>query len=140
MGTEEKASKTILVVDDHRDMVLATRMYLESQGYDVLEAYDGIQALDVLEASMPDLVVMDVMMPRLDGWGALKLIRKDERFKNIPVMMLTALSDPTSLMTGLSLDATWYYTKPITDFADFGLVVGRILAGLEAPPEAMQDW
>jgi adenylate cyclase len=140
MTSTEGTPTTVLVVDDHRDMVLATRIFLESQGYAVLEAYDGIQALDILENVTPDLVVLDVMMPRLDGWGALRRIRSDARLKSIPVMMLTALNDPNSIITGLDLDATWYYTKPITDFSDFGLVVTRIIGGLEPPPEPMQDW
>ena len=137
-GADE--GKIILVVDDHRDMVLATRIFLELHGYEILEAYDGVQALDVLASSKPDLVILDVMMPRMDGWAALRAIRADERFKALPVMMLTALSDPRSIVTGLDLDATWYYTKPVTDWADFGLVVSRILEGLEPPAGPLEDW
>jgi DNA-binding response OmpR family regulator len=121
-------------------MVLATRIFLELRGYEILEAYDGVQALDVLSDATPDLVILDVMMPRMDGWAALRAIRADERFKGLPVMMLTALNDPRSIVTGLDLDATWYYTKPVTDWADFGLVVGRILEGLEPPAGPLEDW
>ena len=122
--------KRILIVDDHRDTLLATRIFLESEGYDVLEAYDGVQALEVLKVTIPDLIVLDVIMPRLDGWAALERIQADDRLKNIPVIMLTALGDPTNIRTGIDLGCTWYYTKPITNYADFALIVRRIIEGL----------
>ena len=125
--------KTILVVDDYRDFVLATRLLLESEGYEVMEAYDGEQALAVLEEVQPDLIILDVMMPRLDGWATLAQIQADDRLKNIPVIMLTALREPVNVKTGIDLGCTWYYTKPVTDYSDFALVIGRILAGTEPP-------
>lgn len=140
MTRQSGERRTILLVDDHRDTVLATRIFLESEGYEVMEAYDGIQALEILKTSQPDLVILDVIMPRLDGWGALEKMQADERLRNIPVIMLTALGDPAHMRTGIDRGCTWYYTKPITNYADFSLVVRRILEGLEPPPEKIEEW
>jgi CheY-like chemotaxis protein len=137
MANTETERHTILVVDDQRDMVLAIRLFLEGEGHEVWEAYDGLQALEVLESKRPDLVVLDVMMPRLDGWETLKRMQEDDSLANIPVLMLTALRDAGHVAQGIDLGCTWYYTKPITDFSDFGLVIGRILSGLEPPPEPL---
>jgi CheY-like chemotaxis protein len=135
MSETEGGRKRILLVDDFRDFVLATRIYLESEGFDVLEAYDGIQALDVLDREIPDLIILDVMMPRLDGWATLTRIQNDERLRDIPVLMLTALKEPANVKTGIDLGCTWYYTKPITDYADFALVIRRIISASELPPD-----
>jgi len=132
--------KLILVVDDQKAMVMTTRLFLESQGYRVVEAYDGMQALDRLLEEKPDLIILDVMMPRLDGWGTLQNMRVDERFCDIPVIMLTALNDPKSVTKGFDLGATWYYEKPITDFMDFGLIIDRVLQGVEPPASDIQSW
>lgn len=133
MSASEDKPKAILLVDDFRDFVLATRIYLEGEGYKILEAYDGIEALEVLESAQPDLIILDVMMPRLDGWGTLARLQADDRFNRIPIIMLTALKEPVNVKTGIDLGCTWYYTKPITDYSDFALVIGRILAS-EMPP------
>jgi len=137
MTRAEAQPKTVLVVDDQRDMVLATRIFLEGEGYEVAEAFDGLQALEVLKTLVPDLVILDVMMPRLDGWATLRKMQEDERLREVPVLMLTALNEPSHIKTGIDLGCTWYYTKPITDYSDFGLVIRRIISGLEAPPEPL---
>ena len=134
MTNGEQSPRKILLVDDYRDMVLATRIFLEGEGYEVLEAYDGIQALEILKTVIPDLIVLDVMMPRLDGWATLTRMQADERLKDIPVLMLTALKEPVNIKTGIDLGCTWYYTKPITNYPDFELIIRRILDGLEPPP------
>ena len=135
MSATDADRKRILLVDDFRDFVLATRIFLESEGYDVIEAYDGIQALEALEQVRPDLIILDVMMPRMDGWAALTRIQADLRFQDIPVLMLTALKEPVNIKTGIDLGCTWYYTKPITDYPDFALVLRRITSAMEPPPE-----
>jgi CheY-like chemotaxis protein len=122
-----------MVVDDFRDMVLATRMFLEAEGYEVVEAYDGVQALELLPETRPDLIILDVMMPRMDGWTALTRIQSDPRWQGIPVIMLTALSDPVNVKTGVDLGCTWYYTKPISDYPDFAMIIGRILSQYSPP-------
>ncbi len=133
MTTGDEARATILLVDDFRDMVMATRIFLEGEGYRVLEAYDGVQCLEILERVTPDLIILDVMMPRLDGWATLTRIQADERWKCVPVLMLTALNDPVNVKIGGELGCTWYYTKPVTDYCDFARVIERILSGSDVP-------
>ena len=130
----------ILVVDDDPDLVESVSMKLESEGFAVDKAYDGVEAWDRIKAQRPALVILDVMMPRLDGWATLTQMQADERFREIPVLMLTALKEPVNVKTGIDLGCTWYYTKPITDYPDFALVIARIIAGLEAPPAEVEDW
>lgn len=137
---ENLTPKKILLVDDFRDFVLATRIFLETEGYQVVEAYDGVQALEALERETPDLVIMDVMMPRMDGWAALAKMQAEERFQDIPVLMLTALKEPAYVKQGIDLGCMFYYVKPITDYPDFALVISRILSSLDAPAEDVADW
>ncbi len=125
--------ETILIVDDHRDFVFATRLFLQSQGYEILEAYDGMEALEVVEEQLPDLIILDVMMPRLDGWATLQRLQGKEETANIPVLMLTALKEPVNVLTGFDLGCTWFYTKPITDYDDMALVIRRILDSMSGP-------
>ncbi len=140
MDNAGQRHKRILVADDSPDTVLGMRLLLESEGYEVIEAYDGLQALEILKDVQPDLIVLDVMMPRLDGWTALAEIQDDERLKDIPVVLLTALRGPSSIRTGIDLGATWYYPKPITNYDDFCLVIRRILEGLEPPRGQVENW
>ncbi|MBP8952902.1 MAG: response regulator [Armatimonadetes bacterium] len=134
MANGESDRNTILVVDDERDVVLATRIFLEAEGYNVLEAFDGLEALRVLKTVQPDLIMLDVRMPRLNGWKTLEAIQADEKLQNIPVLMLTSMNDPGHMATGINLGCTWYYTKPVTDYADLALVVRRILESVQLPP------
>lgn len=100
---------TILVVDDERDIVSALKIYLTSDGYNVLTAYDGKEALDVLEHNEVHLILMDIMMPRLDGLTALTKLR--EKY-NTPVIFTTAKSEDADIIIGLNLGADDYITKP----------------------------
>lgn len=140
MTTDDQPAATILLVDDFRDMVMATRIFLESLDYRVVEAYDGVQALEALENLQPDLIILDVLMPRLDGWATLTRIQADDRWKNIPVIMLSALSDPVNMQTGDELGCTFYYAKPITDYPDFARVVEAILSGEDVPEARLSSW
>lgn len=99
----------ILVCDDERDIVSALKIYLESEGYEVIEAYNGREALDKLNAEDVQLVLMDVMMPMLDGISAMAELR---RVSNVPVIMLTAKSEDTDKVLGLNVGADDYITKP----------------------------
>ncbi len=99
----------ILVVDDDREIVKAIAILLEQEDYRVFKAYDGMQALEILAAEQIQLVVMDVMMPKLDGLSAVMKIR--ER-KNIPIIVLSAKSEETDKVLGLSMGADDYVAKP----------------------------
>jgi DNA-binding response OmpR family regulator len=106
---------TILVVDDEPDIRLLARMTLEHEGYVVLEAEDGAVALDVARREHPDLILLDVMMPELDGWEVLQEIKSanDSDLVSTPVLMLTALSAPLDRAKGGIEGAVRYLTKPI---------------------------
>ena len=101
----------VLVVDDDREIVKAISILLEGEGYEVLKAYDGLQALDILASRQVRLVLMDVMMPRLDGLSAVMRIREKQ---NIPIIVLSAKSEDTDKVLGLSMGADDYVTKPFT--------------------------
>ena len=99
----------VLVVDDDREIVKAIGILLEKEGYEVLKAYDGLQALDILSTRPVRLVLIDVMMPKLDGLSALMRIR--ERL-NIPIIVLSAKSEDSDKVLGLSMGADDYVAKP----------------------------
>lgn len=99
----------ILVCDDERDIVSAIRIYLTSEGYNVLEAYSGAQALELMHKEKVDLVLMDIMMPEMDGLAAVTHIRETS---NVPVLFLTAKSEDTDKILGLNIGADDYITKP----------------------------
>ncbi len=99
----------VLVVDDDREIVKAIDILLRKEGYEVLKAYDGLQALDILAREQVRLVLIDVMMPRLDGLSALMRIRERA---NIPVIVLSAKSEETDKVLGLTLGADDYVAKP----------------------------
>jgi len=100
---------SILVCDDDRDIVSALRIYLESEGHRVLTAYNGTEALSVLEREEVHLVLMDIMMPVMDGISAMVKIRESS---NVPVILLTAKSEDTDKVLGLNVGADDYITKP----------------------------
>ncbi len=100
---------TILVCDDERDIVSAIRIYLTGEGYHVLEAYSGLEALEVLEKHRVDLVLMDIMMPQMDGLTAVAKIREH---CNVPVIFLTAKSEDSDMLEGFNAGGDDYITKP----------------------------
>jgi two-component system KDP operon response regulator KdpE len=101
----------ILVVDDERRMVGFIRLNLEQDGFEVIEAYNGTQALDRLRDSLPDLILLDVMMPDIDGFEVLRTIRE---ISQVPVIMLTAKGEEDDKVKGLELGADDYVTKPFS--------------------------
>lgn len=102
-------SANVLVVDDDREIVKAIAILLEKEGLGVLKAYDGLQALDILAKQEVHLILMDVMMPRLDGLSTVLKIREK---KNLPIIVLSAKSEDTDKVLGLSMGADDYVTKP----------------------------
>lgn len=108
---KEFERRKILVVDDEERMVRFIRLNLEHDGFRVSEAFDGRQALDQLRTESPDLVLLDVMMPGLDGFEVLQMIREVSK---IPVLMLTAKGEEDDRVRGLELGADDYITKPFS--------------------------
>jgi two-component system KDP operon response regulator KdpE len=103
--------KLILVVDDEPRMIQFIRMNLELEGYRVIQASNGLEALDKVREELPDLVIMDVMMPDLDGFETLRLLRETS---DVPVIMLTVKAEEDDVVRGLRLGADDYVTKPFS--------------------------
>ena len=99
----------ILICDDERDIVSALKIYLTSEGYETLEAYDGQEALSICEREEVHLVLMDIMMPQMDGITAMTQLRK---FSNVPVILITAKGEDNDKILGLNIGADDYITKP----------------------------
>src|SRR5512135_1396204 len=104
--------RRILVVDDDKQITRLVAIYLEKAGFSVLTAFDGENALRVIRHERPDLVVLDLMLPKQDGWEITRLIRVDEHLATIPILMLTARVEDTDKILGLELGADDYLTKP----------------------------
>lgn len=103
------SKQNILVVDDEREITDAIEIYLTNEGFNVFKAYDGLEALDILDKEEINLIILDIMMPRLDGIRATVKIREE---KNIPIIMLSAKSEDTDKILGLNIGADDYVTKP----------------------------
>ena len=102
-------AKSILIVEDDNNIADLLRLYLEKEGYQATIAADGTQGIDLYRKLRPDLVLLDVMMPGVDGWGVLRAIRQDSQ---TPVIMLTAKGETTDKVSGLKQGADDYITKP----------------------------
>lgn len=112
---QEKPS--ILIVDDDPDILDGILMILESQDYHLRTARDGVMCLDLLAEEIPDLLILDLLMPRMDGWGVIREVRKNPQFSNMPIMILTTVIEDASrrryeLETGYSMDIQAYTEKP----------------------------
>ncbi len=104
--------KKILAVDDERHIVRLVEVNLQRAGYEVVTAYDGREALEKVKAEKPDLVVLDVMMPYMDGFEVLKNLKADPETADIPVIMLTAKAQDADVFRGWQSGVDCYLTKP----------------------------
>jgi two-component system cell cycle response regulator len=125
-GPALTAPARILVVDDHEDNIELLRARLEARGYEVTSAMDGQEALDSVAASPPDLILLDVMMPRLDGIEVARRIKGNPELPFIPIIMQTALETTEDKVEGLDAGADDYITKPI-NFAELEARVNSLL-------------
>jgi len=106
------AGETILVVDDEANIVELARMYLEQDGFRVQSAGDGAQALEMIARQPPALMVLDLMLPEVDGWEVCRRVRAGSAAPDLPIIMLTARDDDVDKIVGLELGADDYVTKP----------------------------
>ncbi|MDO8749497.1 MAG: response regulator [Candidatus Omnitrophota bacterium] len=106
------AKKRLLLVDDEVELVEMIKFRLEASGYEVLTANDGQQALEIARREKPDLIILDVMLPKMDGYKVCGLLKKDSRYAHIPVMMFTAKAMDADLKLGQEVSADAYLTKP----------------------------
>lgn len=103
----------ILIVDDEPNNRLLLQVMLANDGYEIVTASAGAEALELVEQAPPDLIVLDVMMPGMDGYQVATRIKANPATRHIPVIMLTALSDKNSMMHGLNAGAEEFLTKPV---------------------------
>lgn len=102
---------TILVCDDDKEIVDAIQIYLSTEGYNVLKAYNGYEALEIVEKNEVHLILLDVMMPMMDGMRATRKLRESNRI--LPIIFLTAKSEDSDKVLGLNIGADDYITKPL---------------------------
>ncbi len=105
-------AKRILVVEDEPELVKALEVRLKTQDYDVITAFDGEEGLRKAREESPDLIILDIMLPKMDGFKVSRLLKFDERYKHIPVIMLTAKSEREDKSLGEETGADEYITKP----------------------------
>ncbi len=126
------SNRTIMVVDDHPDLVEILRITLESKGFNVRCAYSGKELLAVLEKEKPDLILLDIMMPQMDGLEVLYRLKGNSDTASIPVIFLTAKVLYDDVIRGYNTGAEYYITKPFTNTQ---LLTGiNLLLGVPEPP------
>ncbi len=105
--------KKILAVDDSKTISEMLRSILTKVGYEVVSAFDGVEALEKVKREIPDLIILDVNMPKLDGFRVCRLLKFDRMYRHIPIIMLTARDEEDQVRTGIKTGADLYLTKPI---------------------------
>ncbi|MFQ5849177.1 MAG: PleD family two-component system response regulator [Candidatus Binatia bacterium] len=106
--------RTIMVVDDNPDIVTIVKTILEGKGYGVQSAYSGQEVFDRLQEQTPDLIILDIMMPQMDGLEVLTRLKGDQATASIPVILLTAKVQYEDVLGGYKMGADYYITKPFT--------------------------
>ena len=122
----DRDKKTILVVDDEKNIRDLLVFNLQNEGYNTLEAADGLEAVDIALKEKPDLILLDVMLPKLDGKSVCKKLRYSLNISNIPILMISAKDTETDKIVGLEIGADDYITKPF----QIREVIARVKANL----------
>ncbi|NLE64508.1 MAG: response regulator [Elusimicrobia bacterium] len=128
----DNTKKKVLVVDDERGTVLILTKHFEGMGFEVVSAFDGLAALAAVRQTRPDLIVLDRMMPKMDGLKVCAMLKSDKRFKDIPIIMATASADRATQQLSEELGANVFVNKPL-NMAEISSAVRKLL-GLEEPP------
>ncbi len=129
-----KRKSTILIIDDTVDTVELLKKRLRSEGYETFEAYDGVEGLKKIKDCSPDVVVLDIMMPKLDGYEVCKRLKSEDSTKHIPILMLTAKGDISDKVKGLDIGADMYITKPF-DYKEISARIRSLLTKSAATKE-----
>ncbi len=115
----------ILIVDDEKDIVETLSFMLKTKGYETITAYDGEEGLKLAKEEHPDLIILDVMMPKINGYKICRLLKYDAKYKNIPIVMVTARSQEGDKLIGEETGADRYITKPF-EFSDILDVINEL--------------
>lgn len=102
----------ILLVEDERDMVYAVNLQLEAEGYDVVNAYDGYTGFEKAKSEKPDLIILDLMLPKIEGYKICRMLKFDEEYRKIPIIIFTARAQESDKETSETVGADAYITKP----------------------------
>lgn len=125
----------VLVVDDEEDILAVVKYHLEREGFRVILATTGEEAMDLVKNKMPDLILLDLMLPGIDGLEVTKKLKLDDKTKNIPIIMLTAKDEEADIVTGLEMGADDYVTKPFSP----RVLVARIKAILRRKKQDINE-
>lgn len=125
-------AKKILIVDDEEDIAFSIARRLTGSGYEAICAEDGIEGLRRAQTESPDLIILDLMLPKMDGFKVCRLLKFDERYKRIPIIMLSARSQEADVAQGREMGAECYMTKPF----DSGKLLAKINELLGATAQA----
>ena len=130
---------TILVVDDERHIVELVRFNLEKEGYRVITAQDGKEACSLASAEKPDLIILDVMLPEMDGFEVCRVIQRDSTISDVPIIMLTARTEELDKVLGLEIGADDYITKPFSPRELLARVKARLRRSAKKSPKLPDD-
>jgi DNA-binding response OmpR family regulator len=125
--------KEVLIVDDEPSIVVPLQFLMEQQGYNVIVAQNGEDALDVIFKYKPDLILLDIMLPGIDGYEVCEIVRLNRRFRDVKIIFLTARGREVEIAKGMSLGADAYITKPFSN----AKVVAKVKELLEKSHEKM---
>lgn len=117
----------ILIVDDEKDIVETLSFMLQAKGFETISAYDGEEGLKLAKEEAPDLIILDVMMPKINGYKICRLLKYDAKYKNIPIIMVTARSQEGDKLIGEETGADEYITKPF-EFNDVLDVINKYVS------------
>lgn len=123
----KKLEKTVVVVEDETDAAEMFAEMMRVNGFRVVKSYSSAPAINLIATEMPDVVILDVMMPDVSGLEVLKFMRREPKLADIPVIVVSAKSMPTDIKTGLEAGASVYLTKPV-GFLDLKAAVDRVMA------------
>jgi len=112
------AKKTIVIVEDESVLLKALNIELLNAGFEVLVAADGKSGLNLIKANKPDLVLLDLLLPKMDGYAVLTALKKDSKVKNIPVIILSNFGEPENIKKAMGLGAVDYFVKSSTDLGE----------------------
>ncbi|MBI2609383.1 MAG: response regulator [Deltaproteobacteria bacterium] len=118
--------KKVLIIDDEQDLIDLLTLRLENEGYEVSAALNGTEGLEKIKSEKPDIVLLDVMMPELNGYQVCRKLKQDDNLKDIPVVMLTAKAQESDKFWGMEIGADDYVTKPF-EFSQLSEVIKKYL-------------
>ncbi|MFT9494626.1 response regulator [Anaerosolibacter sp.] len=123
--------KKILIVDDEKNIILTLKMYLEKSGYDIRVATNGIEAIDISQEYLPDLIFLDIVLPKMNGYLVCEALRDEPLTKNIPIIFMSAKTQKEDIQRALAVGGNDYIVKPFTP-EEIGEMINKYLKEAKA--------